>query len=241
VKIALVSDLHGNMTAVNALEEDLNRRGVDTVWCLGDVVGKGPNSHLTFDWAIRRCEFILRGNWDEGIGLRQFKRDGFYYEQLGEARMAALLNFPLEKRVTLSGRRIRLIHGRPVMEKLYYIQDSRDIWLPFLGEDTDLLIYGDCHRQGMRTLSGQVVNIGSVGNAMGVPLIQYALLEGEPGDGPAPLDITFVTLPYDREQAVTEALAQPGLPDLEAFVRELRTGVYSRKKGSFNKEKEEAL
>ena len=40
---------------------------------------------------------------------------------------------------------------------------------------------------------------------------------------------------------MTEALAQPGLPDLEAFVRELRTGVYSRKKGSFNKEKEEAL
>ena len=240
VKIALVSDLHGNMTAVRALEKDLDRRHVDAVWCLGDIVGKGPNSHMTFDWAIRHCEMILRGNWDEGIGLRQFKRDGFYYRQLGEARMAALLNFPLEKRVMLSGRRVRLIHGRPVMDRLYYIQDSRELWLPLLGEDTDLLVYGDCHRQGMRTLTAQIANIGSVGNAMGVPLVQYSILAGVPGKGSAPLDLVFVTLPYDREEAVAEALAQPGLPDLDDYIRELRTGVYSRKKGSFGK-KEEVL
>ncbi|MDD4080521.1 MAG: metallophosphoesterase family protein [Eubacteriales bacterium] len=240
MKIALVSDLHGNMTAVRALEEDLDRRQVDTIWCLGDIVGKGPNSHLTFDWAIRHCEFILRGNWDEGIGLREFKRDGFYYSQLGEARMAALLNFQLEKLVMLSGRRIRLIHGRPIMDKLYYIQDPKELWVPLLGEGTDLLIYADCHRQGLRTLTGQVANIGSVGNAMGVPLAQYAILEGESGESPAPLDLTFVTLPYNKEEAVAEALAQPDLPDLDAYINELRTGVYSRKKGSFVK-KEEVL
>ncbi len=238
MKIALVSDLHGNMTAVKALEEDLARRGIDAIWCLGDVVGKGPNSHLTFDWAIRHCAFILRGNWDEGIGLREFKRDGFYYEQLGEARMAALLNFPLEKHVMVSGRWIRLIHGRPVMPRLQYIQDPRDTLLPLLEPDFDLMIYGDCHRQGLRTISGQVANIGSVGNALGIPMVQYAILEGEMGETLAPLDLTYVTLPYDNQAAVAETLAQPGLPDGDAFIVELTTGVYSRKKGSFKKKEE---
>ncbi len=235
MKIALVSDLHGNMTAVKALEKDLDSRQVDSIWCLGDVVGKGPNSHLTFDWAVRNCAFILRGNWDEGIGLRQFRRDVFYYEQLGEARMAALLTFPLEKRVWFSGRRIRLVHGRPAMDKLYYIQDPKETLLPLIGPETDLLIYGDCHRQGLRTLSSQVANIGSVGNALGIPMVQYALLEGEPGEEKATLTLSFVTIPYDNAAAVAETLAQPRLPDLEFFVSEIQTGVYSRRKGSFDR------
>lgn len=238
MKIALVSDLHGNMTAVRALEKDLARRQIHTIWCLGDVVGKGPNSHQTFDWAVRHCEFILRGNWDEGIGLREFKRDGFYYEQLGEARMAALLNFPVEKRVVVSGRRIRLIHGRPVMDRLQHIQDPWETLLPLLKPDFDLVIYGDCHRQGLRTITGQIANIGSVGNALGMPLVQYGILEGEAGETPGPLDLTFVTLPYDNQAAVAETLAQPLLPDGDAFVAELKTGVYSRKKGSFSKKEE---
>lgn len=233
-----MSDFHGNMTAVEALERDLGKRQVDTIWCLGDVVGKGPNSHLTFDWAVRNCAFILRGNWDAGIGLRQFRRDGFYYEQLGEARMAELVNFPLEKHVVFSGRRIRLIHGRPVMDKLYYIQDPKEMLLPFLEPDFDMLIYGDCHRQGLRTLSGQIVNVGSVGNAMGIPMVQYAILEGEMGEELAPMSLSYITLPYDNEAAVQEALLQAELPDGDAFVNELRTGVYSRKKGSFSKKEE---
>ena len=47
--IALVADLHGNMTAVQALERDLVKRKADAVWCLGDLVGKGPSSDRTFD------------------------------------------------------------------------------------------------------------------------------------------------------------------------------------------------
>ena len=50
-EIALVADLHGNWPATQAVEQDLIRRGIQRVWCLGDVVGKGPSSDKTFDWA----------------------------------------------------------------------------------------------------------------------------------------------------------------------------------------------
>ena len=54
-EIALVADLHGNLPAVEALERDLTARRIRRVWCLGDMVGKGPSSAETLDWAAARC------------------------------------------------------------------------------------------------------------------------------------------------------------------------------------------
>ncbi len=43
-RVVLIADLHGNLPALEALEQDLNRRGLKEIWCLGDIVGKGPSS-----------------------------------------------------------------------------------------------------------------------------------------------------------------------------------------------------
>ena len=95
-RIALIADLHGNLPAVEALEQDLKTRSVDEIWCLGDIVGKGPSSPDTFDWAMAHCSLILRGNWDEGVASRTFSRnDQFYYSQLGEKRWIRFGSFLL--------------------------------------------------------------------------------------------------------------------------------------------------
>ena len=229
MKIALVSDLHGNMVAVQALEKDLAARGIQRIWCLGDLVGKGPHSHLSYDWVMDRCEVVLRGNWDEGIGARLFPRDAFYYRQLGESRMQGLMRLPLEKHVTISGRRIRLLHGRPIMKSLLHLHSPSEQLLPLFDNGFDVVCYADTHRQGQRTLTGLLLNTGSVGNALGVPMVQYIVLEGTPGEQPAALDVTLVTLPYDVEQAVQDTLSEPELPFGEHFIHELRTGQYMRR------------
>ena len=108
MRIALVSDLHGNMTAVEALEKDLSTHAADEIWCLGDLVGKGPSSDKTFDWAMRNCSVVLGGNWDFGVGKKQFSPDQYYWDQLGTSRMERLCRLPLEYELVLSGRRIRL-------------------------------------------------------------------------------------------------------------------------------------
>ena len=118
-RIALIADLHGNLPAVEALEQDLKTRSVDEIWCLGDIVGKGPSSPDTFDWAMAHCSLILRGNWDEGVASRTFSRnDQFYYSQLGEKRMRILAELPLEHHAIISGKHLRLLHGRPIMPVL---------------------------------------------------------------------------------------------------------------------------
>ena len=229
MKIALVADLHGNMTAVSRLEKDLNRRQPDKIWCLGDLVGKGPSSHHTFDWAAKNCDCIIKGNWDEGVGNKQFNNDVFYHEQLGPRRLEMLRNYPTEKSILLSGRRIRLMHGRPVMSALQFIHDDECLWAPFFLPDWDVVGYADCHRQGLRTLDcGLVFNTGSVGNSLGLTNIQYVIMEGEENDPSAPLDFTLVNLPYDREAAAEETRLQTGLRHPEAFIEEIMTGKYSR-------------
>lgn len=222
--LALLADLHGNWPATQAVAADLERRGIQTVYCLGDCVGKGPESHKTLDWARANCQVILGGNWDYGVGRRQFPADGFYWEQLGPERLHFLAELPLEHRFTFGGLRFRLIHGRPVMPKLLYAHSESEALAPYLA-GCDAFGYGDSHRPAFRTLGeGYVFNCGSVGNSMGVPRAHYLLLSDEGGG----VDFTIVSLPYDNALAARLAEATPALPRREAYIREVTTGIYSR-------------
>ncbi|MBO2517551.1 MAG: metallophosphatase family protein [Clostridiales bacterium] len=229
-RIAIYADLHGNVPALRAFEADVRKRGVDSLWCLGDVVGKGPDSDVTCDWARENSEFILRGNWDSGIGFKEFPADHYYWNQLGEERMTFLQSLPLEKYVTVSGRRIRLFHGRPLMKPLLFIQNSAEEFEPYFRGGTDVLIWADAHRAGMR-LAGQgmqVVNCGSVGNGLGMNQVQYCIMEGDlDGTEKTPIAFTFITLDYDHESAALRAL-ETDLPHKENYAEEVRTGRYCR-------------
>lgn len=231
MRIALLADLHGNMPATEAVAADIKKRGADTVWCLGDLVGKGPSSDETFDWAMANCDVILRGNWDEGIALKQFApNDQFYFDQLGEQRMRRLARLPLEHHAWLSGRHVRLIHGRPVMSALQSTWESEDSLNWLFQPDFDLVGYGDIHHAGLRPLHGDRIlfSIGSVGNSIRIPLAQYALLTCEEGKARAGFDLQFIYLTYDVDRAVRDAQAAPGLPMQAAYIQEVRTGVYGR-------------
>ena len=63
---AIISDLHSNIEALEAVYEDMASQGIERVVCLGDAVGYGPNPCEVLD-RIRGCEFILLGNHEEGL------------------------------------------------------------------------------------------------------------------------------------------------------------------------------
>ena len=64
-RIALVSDVHGNLTALEAVLADIDRRGISRVFNLGDYVGKGPRGREVVELCQERCEVNLLGNWDD--------------------------------------------------------------------------------------------------------------------------------------------------------------------------------
>mgnify|MGYP002732482340 CR=1 FL=1 len=233
MRIAMVADLHGNYPAVEAIERHIRTQNVDEIFCLGDLVGKGPSSDRTFDWAMANCSVILKGNWDDGVSERLFAFDAPYYAQLGERRMRALRELPLEHVFFLGGLHIRLIHGRPVMPTLYRIFDERDTLLTLYnrpeGGRYDAVGYADSHNQGMRWLRDRLLfNTGSVGNSIGLTHAFYLVAQGGTEPDGEPLSLQFFHLPYDRAQAVRDAEAAPFIPRIDTYINEIKTGVYSR-------------
>ncbi len=66
MRIALISDIHGNLESLDAVLADIDRQQIDKVYCLGDVVGYGPNPGECLD-RIMHCDLCLLGDWDEVV------------------------------------------------------------------------------------------------------------------------------------------------------------------------------
>lgn len=67
MRIALISDLHSNREALDAVFRDIDAQRVDAVYCLGDVVGYGPEPEYCVDVVRRRCQLCLMGNHDDAL------------------------------------------------------------------------------------------------------------------------------------------------------------------------------
>ncbi|MFW6189985.1 MAG: metallophosphoesterase family protein [Planctomycetota bacterium] len=63
-KKALISDIHGNLEALEAVLREIRHQGVDEVWCLGDIVGYGPDPLACTDLVMKNCSLTLMGNHD---------------------------------------------------------------------------------------------------------------------------------------------------------------------------------
>lgn len=230
MKILFLGDLHGNLPATLAMEKQLDAIRPDQVWFLGDAVGKGPSNAETCDWVRAHCDHFIGGNWDYGIGGKEYAADEYFWDQLGPERMAWLNGLPREAELTLAGIRFRLFHGRPVTELLKVNSETKDLEATFHAEAGDFggVIFADSHRPFVRTLStGYIMNTGSVGNSMGVPRAHALLLEAEDVPG-APLMMSILSVPYDNAAAADLARRDPALPHQAEYITEITTGVYSR-------------
>ena len=85
-RIALISDVHGNLTALEAVLADIEGRGIKRIFNLGDYVGKGPRGQEVVDRCRERCEVNILGNWDDFLPDpdREYDSDGLQWwnEQL---------------------------------------------------------------------------------------------------------------------------------------------------------------
>ncbi|MGC8539226.1 MAG: metallophosphoesterase family protein [Phycisphaerae bacterium] len=70
--IAIISDIHGNLEALTVVMEEIRRRNITNICCLGDVIGYGPNPLECLDTVIENCEFTIMGNHDFAIFYEPF-------------------------------------------------------------------------------------------------------------------------------------------------------------------------
>ena len=186
-KIAIISDVHGNLTALNAVLKDIDSKGISKIYCLGDSVIKCANPDKVVDILRNRCEVILKGNCDEFICKPNVQPGRFWSRDiLGEERANFIYNLPVSYEFYMSGHLIRLFHASPfslehVFNPMYDNSDTRyhnlvinnpeDLFknTKFLGKSKndpipDVVGYGHIHTPNLfRFKNKTIFNVGSVG------------------------------------------------------------------------------
>lgn len=240
-RIALISDVHGNLTALEAVLADIESRGITRIFNLGDVVGKGPRSREVVELCQQRCEVNILGNWDDFVPDpdRDFDNDDlrWWLGQLGPGQGEWLRGLPFSHDFWLSGRRVRLMHAssETVHRRVRYVHDEAEFLGQFAntaatgeGPVPDLVGYADTHDPFYETQLERrtLFNTGSVGNCMGDPTPLYVVLEGMlDSEEPAPFSIAYVRVPYDVDAELAYA-QRVGVPVFEGYESELRDGIY---------------
>src|SRR5680860_353260 len=238
-RIALISDVHGNLTALEAVLNDIDARGITRIFNLGDYVGKGPRGREVIDVCRERCEVNILGNWDDFLPdpRRDFDNEvRRWFGQLSEGQGEWLRGLQFSHDLVMSGRQIRLFHASAttVHRRVRFDHDEDEFLSMFANTDATgdgplptVVGYGDTHDAfyevdlQRRTL----FNTGSVGNSMGDPTPVYVAMEGipdSPDDGP--FSVQFVRVPYDVEAELAVA-KEMEMPELEAYTLELREGI----------------
>jgi predicted phosphodiesterase len=88
VRIAVISDIHGNLHALEAVLESIAEEAPEKIWCLGDVVGYGPRPNRCCALVAERAELCLIGNHDLGV-LGRLDLDEFTHDAAASARWTA--------------------------------------------------------------------------------------------------------------------------------------------------------
>ena len=245
MRYALISDIHANLPALQAVLRDIaSREGVDATYHLGDLVGYAPWPDEVVEMLIAFAIPGVAGNYDSTVAT-DYKHCGCQYEdphqeQLSHASYAWTrahvsartkgflggLPFRIDLRPNgghVAGPTVMLVHGNQALNTVYVHQDRPDSFLAKMGSALgaragDVVCFGHTHVPWHRQVEGvHYVNTGSVGRPKdGDWRASYVLLEISGSDVAAEI----VRVEYDVE-AATQAILTSDLPnELADYLRQ---------------------
>lgn len=245
MRYALISDVHANLPALEAVLADLAARHVSAVYHLGDLVGYGPWPNEVVALLDRRGISGVAGNYDSTVGF-DHAHCGCRYENPDQEaashlsydwtrrhvsvetkRRLAGLPFRIDVGVRgghVAGPRLILVHGTPTLNTVYWTEDRPDDFCRKMAAHAgarpgDLIGFGHTHRSWHRAVDGiWYVNAGSVGRPKdGDPRAGYVIIDATSN----PFAVEAVRVEYDVERAAA-AIRASDLPD--RYAEELRCG-----------------
>lgn len=191
MRIAIISDIHGNLEALKSTIKDIKTKQIDKIYCLGDIISKGNHTHECIEIIRKECEIVLRGNCDrhfsgvldkEKVKERlkekaqiEIDRWDNLNEILTEEEKQYLNKLPYSHEFYLSGSLVRMFHASPEIDNLVvinqdFLETKYKMFLP--SEKTlsqkvaDIVVYGHIHHQYMDKMYNKtLLNTGSVGNS----------------------------------------------------------------------------
>ncbi len=236
MRLAVISDIHGNLAALEAVLSDIKQKNVDTVCCAGDLVGYGPfpdevidllrENQISsvmgnYDYAIGNSRIVCRCEYkDEEAALIGMASIQWTLESISEKNKEFLQRLPFEIDVGTDNYSVRVVHGSPRRnyEYLHENMDEKALYRLLLACRTDVLVCGHTHLPFTRRIGDMLlVNSGSVGKPKhGNPQASYCIVEI---NGKTDAEICYVK--YDFE-ATAKAIIERGLP--AKLAENIRTG-----------------
>jgi predicted phosphodiesterase len=244
MRYALISDIHANLPALEAVLADIaSRPDIAATYHLGDLVGYAPWPNETV--ALLRANRIagVAGNYDSTVAT-DYKHCGCRYEDAHEEELSHtsydwtrrnvspetkqhLLELPF--RVDLkprgghtSGPTVVLVHGTPTLNTLYWTEDRPDSFCSKMAEHAgakagDVICFGHTHKPWHRAVNDiHFVNTGSVGRPKdGDWRAGYVLLDVGEGES----SVELVRVDYDVERAARGILESDLPSDFAAYLR----------------------
>jgi putative phosphoesterase len=166
MRLALISDIHGNHLALEAVLADIERAGVDQMVCLGDVALVGPQPRQVVERLMALECPVVMGNTDEEL-LRGDERAAWCRTQLSGEHLAYIESFrPVVEIPLEGGNRLLCFHGSPRsnVEQIHAITPVAELDEMLDGNRAAVLAGGHTHVQLLRRHRDRVlVNPGSVG------------------------------------------------------------------------------
>ena len=247
MKVALISDIHANLPALEAVLADIDRRSdVEAIYHLGDLVGYAPWPNETVSLIRSRAIPGVAGNYDSTTGT-DYKHCGCKYENPRQEELShvsygwTLAHVTPETKRFLAGLpfrldlwpfgghltgkpRVTLVHGSPTSNTLYWTEDRPNSFCEQMAaiagmKAGDVIAFGHTHRPWSRESSGMLfLNTGSVGKPKdGDWRAGYVILDVDEASARPEL----VRVEYDVQRAM-KGIRRSELPD--EFAEDLRTG-----------------
>jgi putative phosphoesterase len=237
MRLAILSDIHGNIHALEKVMRDIDERSPDRIVCLGDLVGYGVFPNEVVGLIRERNIPTIMGNYDDGVG---FDREdcGCVYtdpedDRLGklsllwsrehtrEENKSFLRSFPDQIREEINGYNVLFVHGSPRRINEYLYEDRPEATFHRIAEAAaaDVILFGHTHLPYSKRVNGALfINTGSVGKPKdGNPDAGYIMLDLS---GQQPV-VDFHRVRYDIQSAV-DAIRTSSMPDHFAYL--LQTG-----------------
>ena len=213
MKIAVISDIHANVYALMNVLEDIDNEKVDTIVCLGDLVGYGSQPNEVISMIKERHILCIKGNYDNSVVdneysyIRETPINSFSLpwavNELKEENRIFLQNLPSTITLNIENKNLLFVHGSPRRINEYLLKDADNTLDTMNSINEDVLICAHTHIPEIKEFGNKVyVNSGSIGKPkIGRPNITYCILNINKEDV---MKIEIKEISYDFKKIVKD-------------------------------------
>ncbi|WP_147564692.1 metallophosphoesterase family protein [Clostridium tyrobutyricum] len=230
MKIAVISDIHGNIEALEEAFSNIQNRDVDTIICLGDLVGYGPYPNEVVEFIKKNNILSILGNYDAAVLEEKFNYIRanevnkfcmpWAAKEVKKENKTYLKSLPRQIVIEFNNIKIRFVHGSTRAINEYLTENSKQSEEVMKNLQEDILVCAHTHIPFRKNYGSKILlNDGSIGKPkIGRPNGTYLIIDLESDH----IKTEIIEFTYDYKKTI-EVMKKKKIH--EACINNIRTGV----------------